>query len=877
MWHSLSIEKIFQELKTNEKGLSFDEVIKRQKKYGQNKLPEEKRLTSLVIFLDQFKNPLILILIIAAFIALFLKEFIDFGVILVAVLINVIIGFLEENKSEKTLKQLTRMVKYYAKTIRQGEEHLIESEDLVPGDIIIVEAGDIVPADARIIFSHNLQVVEAILTGESLPSNKKAGILKEGTILADQENMLFMGTMVTRGKAKAVVVATGLKTEIGKIATLIQETGETKTPLQKKMTHLARLIGIIIAGLCLILFIIGLLIGRPFFEMLLVSVAVAVAGIPEGLVIAVTVCLAIGMQRILKRKAIVRKLVAAETLGSTTVIATDKTGTLTEGKMSIAHILPINEELKEEILKICLLCNNAIIENSHNELKEWIIHGDTTEVALILGAVQAGLDREEILKNYPRLDEIPFESEKMYMATLHEIRNLKSVLRLSLRTPCACRTGEIRNIIFVKGAPEKILSFCHLSSEENYKIKEEVKKLTSKGLRVLAFAQKEVEFQKKSLFDEDLNEMKYLGLIALKDPLRPEAKQTIFECYEAGIRPIIVTGDHRLTAEIIGREIGLIKDKNILEAKDLDKISDQELRQIVKKIDIFARVEPKHKIRIVNALKENQEVVAMTGDGVNDAPAIKAADIGIALGSGSEVTKQAADIVLLDDNFKTIIETVKEGRIIFDNIKKIIVYFFCSNFVEVILIGSSIIFDWPLPVLAAQILWVNIIEDALPAMALAYEKGEPDILKSKPRGHSTSIFDSEMKFLVFVVGILTDLILLGLFWYLFRYTHYTLNQIRTIIFVGLGIDSLFFIYSCKSLKRNLWQYNLFDNKFLNLSVISGLLMFLVAIYLPFFQKFLRTVPIGFSEWLMLICLGLINIILIELGKAIFIISQKKKL
>lgn len=857
VWHALTIKKIFQELKTGENGLSLDEAISRQKKYGRNQLPRAKRAPGLRIFWNQFKNPLIFILIIAAFVALALKEFVDSGVILAAIFINTLVGFIQENKSEKTLEKLNKMVKYYAKVIRQNEEHLIDGEELVPGDIIVIEAGDIVPADARLITAHNLQVVEAALTGESLPSNKKVGILTEEVSLADRENMIYMSTIVARGKTQAVVTTTGSKTEIGQIAVLIKETGETQTPLQKKMADLAMIIGLIVAGACLALFLVGLLVGRPFFEMLLTAVAVAVAGIPEGLVIAVTVCLAIGMQKILKKKALVKKLVAAETLGSTTVIASDKTGTLTEGKMSIAHILPKEEKNKEKILKICLLCNNVIIENPRDELKEWVMNGDTTEAALLLGAVQAGMEREKIVQEFSRLDEIPFESETMYMATLHEIQNQRT-----------------KNLILVKGAPERILNFCDLTPEENKKIKAEVEELTHKGLRVLAFAQKEISPEIKNLEEDKLARLDYLGLVALKDPLRPEAKQTIEECRRAGIRPIIMTGDHRLTAQVIGEEIGLIKNKNILEAEDIDKFSDEELKEAVKRNDIFARIEPRHKIRIVNALRANKEVVAMTGDGVNDAPAIKAADIGVALGSGSEVTKEAADIVLLDDNFKTIVGAVEEGRTIFDNIKKIIVYLFCDSFSEVILIGTAIILGWPLPVLAAQILWVNIIEDSLPAMALTYEKSEPDILIEKPRGHSVPIFDSEMKFLVFIIGILTDLILLGLFWYLLNYTNYDLNHIRTIIFVGLGIDSLFFVYSCKSLKRNIWQYNLFNNWFLNLSVFFGLAMLIFAIYSPFLQKFLRTVPLGLADWLILIGLGLMNVILIELGKSIFIFKRK---
>ena len=617
IWHSLTIEKIFQELKTNENGLNAEEILRRQKKYGKNKLPERKKTTTLEVFLNQFKNPLIFILIVAAFVTFALQEFIDSAVILTALLINSIVGFFQENKAEKTLLRLKQTVQRHARVIREKKEHLIEVEELVPGDMVIVEAGDIVPADARLLSLHNLQVTEAVLTGESIPSSKKISLSKEGTPLADRENMIYMGTTITRGKAKAVVTATGLKTEIGQIASLIRETEKTKTPLQKKIGNLARLIGLVIVGICLILFVAGLLTGRPFLEMLLISVAVAVAGVPEGLVIALTVCLAIGMQRILEKKALVRRLIAAETLGSITVICSDKTGTLTEGKMSVAGILPFKDEYKEDLFKIALLCNNVIVENYEDELKNWVLSGDTTEIALLLGAVESGLDREKVIKIFPRLDEIPFESEKMYMATLHEMKD------------------ENHHLILIKGAPESVFNTCQLTSEQIEKVKLDYCEMAAKGLRVLAFAQKKIKAVDKDLQEADLTEMEYLGLIALKDPLRPETKETIKECLKAGIRPIIVTGDHRLTAQAIGEEIGLIKDKNIIEAKDLDKLSDIELQKEVKRINIFARVEPKHKIRIINALKANKEAVAMTGDGINDAPAIKAADIGIALGSGS--------------------------------------------------------------------------------------------------------------------------------------------------------------------------------------------------------------------------------------------------
>lgn len=870
IWHNFSITKTLETLKTDKEGLDFEQAKERLKKCGKNKLPEKEKFSSLKIFLVQFKSPLVYILIIAAAISLALKEFIDMGIILAAVLINAGVGFFQEYKAEKTFFHLKKLVTYKALVLRkrnnaESEEHIIDSQDVVPGDIIILEAGDIVPADARLIEIHNLETVESILTGESVPSIKTTDIMDQGAPLADRENIVYSGTTITRGKAKAVVVGTGLKTELGKIAALIKTTEEDQTPLQKKIVRLARTLGLIIGILCIILFISGLIIGRPFFETLLISVAVAVAGIPEGLVIAVTVCLAIGMQRILKKKALTRKLIAAETLGSITVICSDKTGTLTEGKMAIAQIIPFGKIEIQDLLKIGLLCSNVVIENEEDDLKDWKISGDTTEVALLQGAIHSGINRKEVLKQHPRINEIPFESETMYMATLH-----KSSLGGKNQE------SRIKNIIFVKGSPEKVITLCDINEEEKKKIKKEIEELTVKGLRVLAFAQKILSKKTADLTGEHLNKLNFVGLIALKDPLRAEAKETIAECKMAGIRPIIVTGDHKLTAGTIGREIGLIKpgDK-ILQGSDLDKLSDKELSEEVKRVNIFARVEPKHKIRIVDILQKQGEVVAMTGDGVNDAPAIKSADIGVALGSGSEVTKETSDIILLDDNFKTIVEIIKTGRNIFNNIKKVVLYLFSDSFTEFILIGVSLFLGFPLPVLAGQILWINIIEDTLPAMALAYEKEDEGALKEKPRGHRNKILDKEMKFLIFIIGIVTDLILLGLFFYLYK-TDLSLEHVRSIIFVGLGINTLFYVFSCKNLKKSIWKYNPFDNAFLNISVIFGWLMLLIAVYVPFLQKILRLVPLHWGDWPILIGLGLINLILIELGKFIFIHSRVKK-
>ncbi|MDD5172556.1 MAG: HAD-IC family P-type ATPase [Patescibacteria group bacterium] len=861
IWHNLSINKVLEIMDIDKSGLDIEKVREKQKKFGKNKLPEKEKFSALKIFFSQFKTPLVYVLIIAAFISLALKEFIDMGIIVVAVLINASVGFIQEYKAEKTFNHLKKMVNHSARVLRtqnnKQEEHIINSQEIVPGDIIIIEAGDIVPADARLIESCNLEAVESILTGESTPSSKTTDTLNQGAPLADRENMVYSGTTITRGKARAVVIATGIKTELGKIASMIKNTENDQTPLQKKIDRLSKIIGSIIAVLCLGLFIIGLILGRPFLEILLISVAVAVAGVPEGLVIAVTICLAVGMQRILKKKALTRKLVAAETLGSTTIICSDKTGTLTEGKMTIAQIIPYKTE-SQELLKAGLLCNNVVIENENDDLKNWKITGDTTEIALFQGAIQAGLNRKELWKKYPRINEIPFDSENMYMVTHHQAPDKK------------------KNILLIKGAPEKILNLISLSSEKKEQIKKQFEKLTIKGLRILGFAQKTLN-NKITLIDDDLKNMNFLGLIALKDPLRAEAKETINDCKMAGIRPIILTGDHQLTAKTIGQEIGLIKSNGaILRGEDLDKLSDKELGEKIKKINVFARVEPKHKIRIVDILQNQGEVVAMTGDGVNDAPAIKSADVGIALGSGSEVTKETADVILLDDNFKTIVEIVKTGRNIFDNIKKVVLFLFSGTFTEFLLIGGPLLFGFPLPVLAGQILWINIIEDTLPAMALSYEKENKEVLKERPRGHHHEILDKEMKFLIFIVGIATDLILLALFVYLYK-INFELTHIRTIIFVGLGIDTLFYVFSCKNLKKSIWKYNPFDNLFLNISVLIGWLMLLIAVYIPFFQKILKLTPLYWNDWLLLISLGLIEIILVEIGKIFFIHHRFKKI
>ena len=871
VWHSLSSDKVFSLLKTSPKGLTQEEIKKRLQKFGHNRLPEEKRLTRLAILLEQFKSPLVYILLFANIVSLFLKEFIDAGVILAAVILNALVGFVQENKAEQTISALKKAVKQKAKVIRGGREHKVEMEEVVPGDILLVEAGDKIVADAYLFSATNLFVVEAALTGESLPSEKSVRILPEGAVLADRENMVYQGTTVAQGKGKAVVVGTGKETQLGKIALLVKETVEEKTPLQKQLGRLSWFLTLSLLVICLLILVVGIWEKRPFSEMFITAVAVAVAAIPEGLLVALTVILAIGVQRILKRKALVKKLIAAETLGSTTVICSDKTGTLTLGKMQVATVWSWSRELLS--LKIGLLCNNAVIENPKEAHQNWRILGDPTEQALLLAAHSAGLDKEKLEKQMPRVDELPFEAETKLMATLHKLKNPTFA-----KASAGKQNSKLKTYIaYVKGAAEEIIrlsSFVEKDSQRTKltkKIKRQITQIhegfTRKGLRVLGVGYKEVKSEKLKI--KNLEGMVFVGLIALKDPLRAEAKETIKQCQKAGIRPVIVTGDHKLTAQAIAQEVGLpAEPKNILEGEELSKISNARLQKVVQEIGIFSRVEPKHKLRIIDALQANGQVVAMTGDGVNDAPALKSADIGIALGSGTDVAKETADLVLLDDNFKTIVSAVREGRVIFENLRKVILFLLSGSFTEVVLVGGSLLFGLPLPVLAAQILWVNLIEDSLPSMSLAFEPEEPGIMGKPPRKKEEPILNLEMKVLIFIVGILTDLALLGLFYWVLSKT-YSLSLARSLTFVTLGVDTLAYSFCFKSLKEPLWHEKLFNNPFLNISVLLSILLLSASVNLPFLRVVFRTVPLGFWGWMVVGLFGIFEVVMVEVTKGVF--------
>lgn len=884
-WHNLSAEKTFKELNTQHDGLTDKDVQERLKKIGPNKLPEEKSISRIKLLLRQLASPLIYILIIAGLITFLLKEYTDAVVIFTAVVLNATIGYAQERKASNSLQALKMVLIFRAIVLRGGEEKEIDQEEIVPGDIVILRAGTKVSADARVFESHNLSVNEAVLTGEWIASEKQIGIVDKDKILADMNNMVYMGTIIESGWGKAIVVETGIKTEMGKIAQMLQAPKAKKTPYQKKLSYFSKIIGLVIVIISFIIFITGVLAGRAFTEMFTVAVAVAVAAIPEGLPVAMTVILAIGMQHVLKRKGLVRKLSSAETLGSASIILTDKTGTLTEAKMQVAGIYTGTKELLNDghkfnaqidanseeshilALKIAVMGTEAFIENIDKPMEKWIARGRATEKALLMAGVQAGLSKKSLEKKQPLIDKIVFDSTLKYSANLRKL------------------SGD-KNVIYVVGSPDKLLdmsSYLHLdglvkrlSSSDFKKLKDKYEVLTGQGLRVLAAAYREVsEKEKYKKLDELCRNLTFVGFFALHDPIRQGVKETIDICRQAGMRPIIVTGDHKLTAKAVAEKLGFeVTDKNILEGGELAKMSDEEFSKKFKNIQIYARIEPAQKLRIVQAWQEQGHIVAMTGDGINDAPALREADIGVAVESGTDVAKETSDLVLLTDNFSIIIAAVEEGRAIIDNIRKVITYLLSDSFTEVILIGGSLLLGLPLPVFAAQILWVNLIEDGPMSISLAFEKKEKDIMRQKPQAYNLSLLNSEIKTLIFIIGLITDIFLFLLFYWLLEKSGYSMPHIRSIIFAGLTVDSLFYIFSCKSLRRNIWEINPFSNKFLIYSWFFGVVMLLAALYLPFLQIILKTVPLNIFDWSLIMALGALNFFLIEITKWWFITKHK---
>lgn len=870
-WHAQSPKEVAEILKTDFNfGLDENLIKQKEKIYGKNKLPQEKPLSSFKIFLHQLKNPLIYILVAAGSITIFFKHFADAIVIYGAVLLNTTVGFIQEKKASKSLSALKTSVKQEAKVMRGGRLKIIDSECLVPGDIIFLEAGQKVPADGRIISAQELSVNEMFLTGEWLPANKNHEDLPPDTPLADRDNMVYMGSIVEKGFGKAVVTGTGIKTEIGKIAQLIRESKNEKTPYQKRVIRLSKIIGILIVCASFVVFVLGTISRRSPLEMFLTSVAMAVAAIPEGMPIAITVILASGMQRILQKKGLVRKMVSAETLGSTSIICTDKTGTLTEGRMKVAGVYDPpaifnNKELKtlrdggkNTILKIAFLRSDAFIENPNDSSDKWLVRGRPTDRALLLAGIESGLNKEKLNQEYPEIEVMPFDSSRKYSASLH-------------------KTSEQEIILYVLGAPEKILEMSQILTEnQREKIKQKVQELAQRGERVLAGAYRKIEKQKEKKINELCEKMIFAGLISLHDPLRKEVKEAISICRKAGMIPIIVTGDHKLTARSVANDLGLnVDDENIIEGKDLEKMSDYQLQEKIEKIKIYARVEPQHKMRIIEAWQRKGKIVAMTGDGINDAPALKKADIGVALGSGTDVAKEASDLILLNDSFSIIVVAVEEGRGIVENIRKTVTLLLSQCFSEIILIGACIISGLPLPILPTQILWENLIEGSPQGVALGFEKGDKNLMNFPPENPKNSLLTKEMKTIILVFGIVASITLFGMFLWLYKSWGISrLSEIRTIIFAALAVDTFFYAFSCRNLRKNLWQYNPLSNLYLTGFIIFSFIMLLLAVYFAPLQEILQTNPLTFFHWFLILVLGTINLVLIEGMKYYFILKAK---
>lgn len=855
-WYALSVDEVFRKLRTGKTGLSNAAVFRRRAVEGSNILPDPPRRTWPGVLGRQFKSPLIGILIGASVISIALDDYLDAGVILAAVILNVLVGFIQEFRAERTIEALRRVVTYHAMVIRDGVERFISSVDLVVGDLIRLRAGDRVVADCRVINSNGLQVNEAALTGESIPVTKVTRNLAGDIGIGDRVNMVFSGTVIMSGEGMAVVVSTGLNTEYGQIVSAVRSVREAPTPWQQRLEAFSRSLTVLIVLAAMIIFILGLITGRPVTEMFAVAVAVAVAAIPEGLAIGVTVVLVVGMRRILQKKALTRQLIAVETLGSTTVLCVDKTGTVTEGNMAVARVVTNNHDLTTSpdllhahaqdvsptvstirLFRIGLLCNDAHVENEDANLEHRVIVGSPTERALVLAGHAVGLTRTALEKEEPRISSQPFDSDRKYMATLHR--------------------GSNGPMLYVKGAPEILFEAATIIDIDGrqqpidrikkQELRRRAEQLSREGLRVLALACAALPQGTKAI-GENLPPLVFVGFVGIKDPLRPESAAAVKKLQRAGVTVAMITGDHRLTAEAIAKELDLpIGKGRIITGQELAALSDKELQKRIRDISVYARVSASDKIRIVKAWKARDDVVAMTGDGINDAPALKAADIGVALGSGTDVAKEAAKLVLLDDNIKTIASAVEQGRIIFENIRKVTLFLLSDCFSAVFLIAFSLIGGLPLALSAAQILWLNLVTDGLPNIALTVEPKERDVMLEPPRSRSEPLISRSGKTTIILVSFLTGAFTFFIFLLVNSSTGDTILA-RSVAFLGLGMTTLIYSLSLRHSHRSLLQANPFENRWLILAILAGIGFQALALSFPPLADILGTTPRAWAYW-----------------------------
>lgn len=830
-WHSEELSEVLRKLKTDkDRGLTQTEVAARQSAYGKNILPHGKKTTVLQMFFRQFTSPLVYILLIASALTWWIGEYSDMIVILLVVVVNALIGLFQEYRADKIFEKLKAIVRVEALVIRDGKLAAFDSEELVPGDIIVLKGGSKVPADARLTRAANLQANEALLTGESRPVEKTPGPAAAKATIGDRKNMVFMGTILEEGDAQAVVVATGARTEIGQISMLAQSAREEKSPLQLRMDKLATFLTELFVVISGAIFLLGLLEGDPPIEMFKTTIAVAVAAIPEGLPAAISIILAVSSKRILEKKGLVMKLVAAETLGSTSVICADKTGTLTQGQMRVEEITAPD---RDQAFLALALANEAVIEQKDGSNH---VRGEATDKAKLEAFLSAGKNLTDTLAAMPRLGMLTFDPLRKYIASFH-----------------LTKTGSV---VYLSGAPEKILALSTLKPAEKEPIQKNYENLARRGFRVIALATKSISSPsrgegwvgvKPAYLEKFITNLSYIGLAAIRDPIRTDVRNTLEITRKAGMKVIMITGDHALTAKAIGLELGFkTSGAAVASGEEIDNMSDGELRKRIGSIEIISRAEPIHKMRIIDAWQDLGAVVAMTGDGVNDAPALKSADIGVAIGSGTDVSKEASDLILLDDSFSTITVAVAEGRTGFANIRKATITVMSNAFSELILIAGALILKVPFfPITAIQILWVNLVEDSLPVLAMAFEPQETEIMKSKPTSPKEPILDREAKSLIFAVSIVADLTLVGIFYYLYRYLGWEAITIQSFLFVAIATPTLLNVFAFKSLKTPITRIKILNNWFLVAASVLGFALMATAIYVPFFNRFLRTTPLSF--------------------------------
>lgn len=889
-WYNKSPDEVLKDLSTTrEKGLSQEEAKTRLEKYGENALAAEKKKSFGEKLKEQILDPMIIILMIAAIISAFVGEALDAGIIIAIVIVNAFLSIYQEGKAEEAIAALQKMSSPKAKVVRDGDHIEVDSNTLVPGDIVILETGDIVPADLRLIDSSNLKIDESSLTGESVPVEKNFSQVYDGKMeIGDRENLAYSSTIVTYGRGMGLVVETGHETEIGKIATSIATVGDEQTPLQRKLAKLSKTLGILVIVICAVVLGVGVLYKNDPLEMFMTAISLAVAAVPEGLPAIVTIVLSIGMGKMAEKNAIVKKLLAVETLGTTTVICSDKTGTLTQNEMTVVKVftdghvydvsgtgyspegdvtkkeekVTIEEDENLKILSsIAALTNDAKLQVKGQEAS---IIGDPTEGALLTFAEKAGNGLKELYNNFDRIEEIPFDSDRKMMTTFHDkiFDNIAS---------------------FTKGAPDVVLDRCSKilidgkEVELDDKLRKEVLDKNSEfarsALRCLGYAYRKHSDMPSEITSENIEkDMVFVGLTGMIDPSRPEVKAAIKECRSAGIRPIMITGDYLETGLAIAKDLGIAtSDDEAIMGRELNEMSEAELREIVKEKSVFTRVSPENKVQIVTALKQNGHITAMTGDGVNDAPAIKKADIGIAMGiTGTDVAKNTAEVILTDDNFATIVNAVEEGRIIYSNIKKFVAYLLSCNLGEVLIVLISILMDLPVPLIPIQLLWLNLVTDSFPALALGVERGEADIMEEKPRDPDEPILDTEIKITVAIQSIAITVATLlayfvGLKWYGLESG---INHARTMAFATLIICELLRSYTARSVDKTVFEIGVFTNKKLVLATAFSFLLMLIVIYVPVLNDAFGLMDLGPKEIAVVLGSALIPLVAGEIQKKV---------